>query len=94
LLAVSAAVHARAARNEDRFLRSSHGEAFDRYAGTVNAFWPRWSAYLVPEVLDVRPRVLWKAFLDAGTLLGYWVLLVLADALQRSGVTPTWMTLP
>ena len=39
-------------------------------------------------------RVLWKAFLDAGTLLGLWGLLVLADALQRAAVTPTWVALP
>jgi len=38
--------------------------------------------------------VLWKAFLDAGSLLGYYALLVLADALQRAGVTPTWLSLP
>jgi protein-S-isoprenylcysteine O-methyltransferase Ste14 len=94
LLAAFAMIYARAAREEDGFLRSAHGAAFDRYARAVNAFWPRWSAHLVPEALEVRPRVLSKAFLDAGTLLGYWVLLVLADALQRSSVTPTWVTLP
>jgi protein-S-isoprenylcysteine O-methyltransferase Ste14 len=94
LVAVFAAVYLRAGREEDGFLRSAHGAAFDDYAREVNAWWPRWSAYAVPEALDVRPRVLWKAFLDAGTLLGYWVLLVLADALQRASVTPTWVTLP
>jgi hypothetical protein len=51
-------------------------------------------AYRVPQSLEIRPRVLWKAFLDAGTLLGLWGLLVLADALQRAAVTPTWMALP
>jgi protein-S-isoprenylcysteine O-methyltransferase Ste14 len=94
LLVVFAAIYARAARDEDRFLRSVHGEAFDRYARAVNAFRPRWSAYAVPEVLEVRPTVLWKAFLDAGTLLGYWALLILADALQRAALAPTWTTLP
>ena len=94
LLAASAAVHARAARAEDRLLSSAHGAAFDRYAAAVSGFWPSWSAYRVPDVLEIRPRVLWKAFLDAGSLLGVWALLVLADALQRAAVTPTWMTLP
>lgn len=94
LLVVFAAIHARAAREEDRLLRSAHGEAFERYAATVDAFRPRWSAYRVPQALEIRPRVLWKAFLDAGTLLGVWALLVLADALQRAAFTPTWMTLP
>jgi protein-S-isoprenylcysteine O-methyltransferase Ste14 len=94
LLVVFAVIHAQAAREEDRFLRSAHGEAFERYAESVNAFRPRRSAYSVPQTLEIRPRVLWKAFLDAGTLLGVWALLLLADALQRAAITPTWMTLP
>lgn len=94
LLVAFGLIYARAARAEDRLLRSTHGAAFDRYAAEVHAFRPRWSAYSVPEALEVRPRVLWKAFLDAGTLLGYWALLLLADSLQRAAVTPTWVTLP
>lgn len=94
LLVVFAAIYTRAAREEDRFLRSAHGDAFDRYAREVNAFLPHWSAHALPEAIEVRPRVLWKAFLDAGTLLGYWTLLILADALQRAALTPTWMALP
>ena len=94
LLVVFAAIHARAARDEDRFLRAAHGGEFERYAQAVHAIRPRWSAYVVPEFLEIRPRVLWKAFLDAGTLLGFWALLVLADALQRTAITPTWVTLP
>jgi len=94
LLVAFGVIYARAARAEDQFLRATHGAAFDRYAAEVRAFWPRWSAYSVPETLEVRPRVLWKAFLDAGTLLGYWTLLILADALQRAALTPTWTKLP
>jgi protein-S-isoprenylcysteine O-methyltransferase Ste14 len=94
LLLAFAAIYAWAAREEDAFLRSVHGEAFDRYAREVGAFLPRWSAYAVPEAIEVRPRVLWKAFLDAGTLFGYWALLMFADALQRTALMPTWTTLP
>ena len=49
---------------------------------------------MIPERLEVRPRVLRKAFLDASALLGYWALLILADALQRAALTPTWINLP
>jgi protein-S-isoprenylcysteine O-methyltransferase Ste14 len=94
LLLVFGTIYVAAARAEDRFLQGAHGMAFARYAGEVRAFLPRWSASEVPEALEVRPRVLWKAFLDAGTLLGFWGLLILADALQRAGLTPTWLTLP
>lgn len=94
LLASFAAIYVSAARAEDRFLLASHGADFARYAGQVRAFLPRWSAYEVPDSLEVRPRILWKAFLDAGSLLGLWMLLVAADGLQRTGLTPTWITLP
>jgi protein-S-isoprenylcysteine O-methyltransferase Ste14 len=94
LVVLFAVIHAAAARAEDRFLHGVHGEAFTRYAGEVRGFLPRWSAYEVPETLDIRPRVLWKAFLDAGTAIGFWGLLVLVDALHGAGITPTWITLP
>lgn len=94
LLIVFGAIYARAARSEDRFLQRTHGATYARYAGAVRGFLPRWSRYEVPESLAVRPRVLRKAFLDAATLLAFWALLVLADGLQRAGVTPTWISLP
>lgn len=94
LLASFAVLYMIAARAEDRFLLERHGAAFARYASDVRAFLPRGSAYEVPETLEVRPRVLWKAFLDAGTLLGLWALLVWVDALQVAGRLPTWITLP
>jgi len=94
LLLVSAAIHLLAARAEDRFLRGKYGPAFERYAATVPAFLPHRVTHVLPETQPVRPRVLAKAFVDAGSLLGLWMLLVVADALQRSGVTPTWVTLP
>jgi protein-S-isoprenylcysteine O-methyltransferase Ste14 len=94
LLAAFAVIYTRAARSEDGFLRGAHGDAYDRYAREVRAFLPRWSADTVPAALEVRPRVLWKAFLDAGTLIGLWCLLMVADAMQRAAITPTWLTLP
>jgi len=94
LLLVFGATYAAAARAEDRWLRTAHGNDFDSYAREVRAFVPRPASYSVPDSLEVRPRVLWKAFLDAGSLLGVWALLMLADALQLAGRTPTWLTLP
>lgn len=94
LVATLGTIHAAAARREDAVLHARHGPAFEDYRRTVRAFWPRGSSYEVPERLDIRPRILWKAFLDAGSLLGCYALLVLADALQLTGVTPTWFSLP
>jgi protein-S-isoprenylcysteine O-methyltransferase Ste14 len=94
LAAIFAVVYWTAARGEDAALLVAHGETFERYRATTPAVLPRASDYAVPETLEVRPRVLWKAFLDAGSMLGLYALLQLADALQRVGVTPTWFTLP
>lgn len=94
LLAILGMLYARAARSEDAFLGDAHGPALERYRREVPAFLPRWSALRMPETLEIRPRVLWKAFLDAGSLLGCYALLRLADALQASGVTPTLLILP
>jgi protein-S-isoprenylcysteine O-methyltransferase Ste14 len=94
VVAILALIHAAAARREDAALLRRHGAAFEDYRRSVRPFWPRASTYEVPERLEIRPRVLWKAFLDAGSLLGYFALLMLADALQLAGVTPTWLSLP
>lgn len=94
LLATFAVLYGRAARAEDALLGGLHGADFERYRARVPGFLPRRRPEAPPEVLAVQPRVLWKAFLDAGSLLGYALLLRLADALQLAGVTPTWLGLP
>jgi protein-S-isoprenylcysteine O-methyltransferase Ste14 len=93
LLVVFGAIYAAAARDEDRYLRELHGVAHEHFEREVRAVLPRWSAYAVADSLEIRPRVLWKSFLDAGSLLGFYGLLRVADALQQQGVTPTWLTL-
>jgi protein-S-isoprenylcysteine O-methyltransferase Ste14 len=94
LVAAAATLHAWAACAEDAWLSAAHGAAHADYVRDVRALLPHWSRYEVPESLEIRPRLLWKAFLDAGSLVGFWMLLVLADALQAAGVTPTWLHLP
>lgn len=94
LLVIFAIVYGRAARAEDRFLALTHGEAFETFRGEVPAFLPRAANRRVPEAIEVRPRIFWKAFLDAGSLLGYYVLLRMADLAQLHGITPTWGALP
>jgi protein-S-isoprenylcysteine O-methyltransferase Ste14 len=94
LVAAFGVIYLSAARAEDHLLHALHGDEFERFRAERRAFVPHWSAYRVPETLEIRPRVLWKAFLDAGSLLGYYALLRLADALQLAGTTPTWLALP
>jgi len=94
LLGVFGAIYVTAASAEDAYLRTRHGAEFEEFHRALRAFLPRWSAYRVPEALEIRPRVLWKAFLDAGSLLGFYALLRFADGLQQAGTTPTWLSLP
>jgi protein-S-isoprenylcysteine O-methyltransferase Ste14 len=94
MLLVFGVLYGVTARREDAWLRAAHGADFDRYRREVPAFLPRRSALDAPDALEIRPRVLAKAFLDAGSLFGLYALLRVADALQRAGVTPTLLSLP
>ena len=94
LVAAFVAIYLRSARREDALLAQAHGQAHAEYGHRLRAFWPDPGAYRVPESIEVRPRVFWKAFLDAGSLLGYYILVRLADLLQVSGISPTWLSLP
>jgi len=94
LTAVFGVLYAVAARAEDASLAGTHGPEFERYRHEVRGFRPRRAADAIPDSLDVRPRVLRKAFLDAGSLLGLSALLQAVDALQQAGLTPTWLELP
>ena len=94
LVVAFVAIYLRSARREDAFLAKAHGKTHDEYGRSLRAFWPDIREYRVPESIEVRPRVFWKAFLDAGSLLAFYILVRLADLLQVSGITPTWLSLP
>jgi protein-S-isoprenylcysteine O-methyltransferase Ste14 len=94
LVLIFGVLYSLAARGEDAWLAETHGPELERYRRTVPAFLPRWSSLETPETLEIRPRVLWKAFLDAGSLLGFYALLRAADALHASGLSPSLLALP
>jgi protein-S-isoprenylcysteine O-methyltransferase Ste14 len=94
LLVTAVVLHSRAMRAEDAALAATHGEAARRYRDAVPALLPDFSKYCVPETLEIRPRVVWKAVLDAGTLLLAFAAIQVAHVLQVAGVTATWLRLP
>jgi protein-S-isoprenylcysteine O-methyltransferase Ste14 len=94
LFAVAVLTHARAIRAEEALLAAHHGDEAQDYRDKVPALLPRLSLYSVPETLEVRPRVLWKAFLDAGSPLPAYGLIQAAHAAQVAGVTPALLRLP
>jgi protein-S-isoprenylcysteine O-methyltransferase Ste14 len=68
-----------AASCEEQFLADAFPEGFKAYvAATPNMWWPALRKAALPAQLDVRPEVLWKAFLDAGAFFVLWLLVTLA----------------
>jgi protein-S-isoprenylcysteine O-methyltransferase Ste14 len=94
LVGVAALLHVSAIRAEDALLESMHGEAARRYREQVPALIPDDSRYSVPDLLEIRPRVVWKAVLDAASLLLALALVQAAHALQQAGVIAPWWRLP
>lgn len=94
LVAIAAVLHAGAMRAEDALLESTHGAAARRYREQVPALVPDWSRYSVPELLEIQPRVAWKAVVDAGSLLLALALMQVAHLLQHAGAITPWWRLP
>jgi len=68
-----------AASGEEQFLADAFPEEFKAYvAATPNRWWPRLQTPALPEQIDVRPLVFWKAFLDAGSFFLLYLLVALA----------------
>jgi protein-S-isoprenylcysteine O-methyltransferase Ste14 len=94
---VVASLVGRAARAEERFLLSLHGTRYADYMATTPRFRPRLAAIEAaqpPEKLEIQPRVLWKSFLDAGSILLLLALIVLSRTLRDAGITPLLLPLP
>lgn len=91
---ISAIAHARAIAAEESLLLATHGRAFEQYRNEVPGFWPDFRRHTVPDTLLIQPVILRKSFLDAGSILGAWLLVCVADRLQAAGMTPTLLRLP
>ena len=74
-----------AARREDTALLAVHGEAWREYRASVPAFWPDWSHRRVPDTVAVPLRIYRKAFLDAASFLGLWLLVLAIENLRAGG---------
>jgi protein-S-isoprenylcysteine O-methyltransferase Ste14 len=67
-----------AASCEEQFLADAFPEQFKSYTtATPNLWWPGPAAPL-PEHVDLRPAVYWKAFLDAGSFYLLWLMVTIA----------------
>lgn len=72
-----------AAACEEQFLAEQFPEEFEAYCAQVpHKWWPGPRATALPEHIDVRPSVFWKAFLDAGSFFVLWLLVAVAAELR------------
>ena len=83
-----------AARREDALLLTIHGTAWRDYREAVPAFWPAWSRMRMPESVTLPPRIYRKAFLDAASFLGLWLLVLLLEGLRAGGAWSAVFRLP
>jgi protein-S-isoprenylcysteine O-methyltransferase Ste14 len=68
-----------AASCEEQFLAEQFPDAWAAYVAAVpHKWWPGGPTAAVPDRLDVRPAVYWKAFLDAGAFFALWILVAMA----------------
>lgn len=94
VVAVLALSLGRAMAREEQWLAAHHGQAWFDYRVRVPALLPTLARFPTPPSREVTLPVYRKAFLDAGSVLGLWLLLVLADALRPQGWWPVPLTLP
>ncbi|MGB5133374.1 MAG: isoprenylcysteine carboxylmethyltransferase family protein [Steroidobacteraceae bacterium] len=92
-LAISAIV-SMAALREDAALLAAHGDAWRGYRDSVPAFWPGGPGRRMPESVAVPPRIYRKAFFDAASFLGLWLLVLLIESLRAAGTWPPLFRLP
>lgn len=76
--------------HEERHLGERYGPAFEAYCRRVPRFWPRWSSYHSPAVIDVRVRGLRAEVLRAARWTWIPVLCHLAAYLRCQEWWPHW----
>lgn len=88
----------RAASAEDRFLAARFDERFEAYRSATPRFWPdRWPHHLhhaSSTPVQVRPDILWKAFVDAGSFFLLFAVVVAARRWSDLGLLPSPLLLP
>ncbi|HSN70551.1 MAG TPA: isoprenylcysteine carboxylmethyltransferase family protein [Steroidobacteraceae bacterium] len=94
LPALLAILTAGVVRAEESLLARLHGDPYARYLSEVPRFWPDLALRRRRDETVVLTPVYFKAFLDAASFLLLYALIVAADLLARSGVTPTPLVLP
>ena len=94
LPAALAVLLATAIRREERDLSGRHGLAWANYASRVPALWPARRGSRAAGRREIDVGIYRKAFLDAATMFGLWLLIIVTDALRVQGVWAEAFRLP
>jgi protein-S-isoprenylcysteine O-methyltransferase Ste14 len=89
-----AALAGLAMRREERLLAGRFGSQWQDYRHRVPALWPRGGRIPATVRRDIDVQVYFKAFLDAATVFGLWLLVVALDGLRSLGAWTAPWTLP
>ena len=89
-----AALAGLAMRREERLLAGRFGSQWQDYRRRVPALWPRGGRIPATVRRDIDVQVYFKAFLDAATVFGLWLLVVALDGLRSLGAWTAPWTLP
>ena len=82
-------------RHEEVELAARHGERWRRYCERVpRRLLPRPGPCTMPARREIDVVVFRKAFLDAASMLGFWLLVLLSDAMRVQLEWPTYFRLP
>lgn len=98
-LLVQGVLFSRAAREEERFMTARFDVRYERYREQTPQFWPRrwptrgWRSF-VPETLEIRPLILWKSFVDAGSFVLLYALVNAAVLWRDFAGLPKIFVLP
>jgi protein-S-isoprenylcysteine O-methyltransferase Ste14 len=84
----------RAIPAEEALLEREHGDAFRAYVRRTPRLWPDWANYAVPDRIELRARVYWKAFVDGGSALLLLALIASAAACREGAGLPALLHLP
>lgn len=90
----ASAVLAAVVFKEEMFLRARFGAKYDAYARRVPRFFPRFSAYQDVEHLTIRPKVVYRTFLESSYFL---IAIPAVDAIELArvyGWLPEFIHLP
>jgi protein-S-isoprenylcysteine O-methyltransferase Ste14 len=83
-----------AIRLEEATLAACHGDRWRHYCRRVPPLLPRLGALALPARREVDLPVFGKAFLDAASVLGLWLLVLLLDALRIQLGWPVYLQMP